>query len=252
MLGLAKQLPELFEIAGVACQTPSKHKNVSVVPDGITNDAASLAGSGVDVVVELIGGVDIPLVIAHNALANQSHFVTANKALIAEQGDVIKQLAQKSGRRVLASASVGGVAPVLESLRLGSVKSVQGVLNGTGNFVLGALKEGSNLSDAVNEAQRIGFAETDPSRDLDGRDSLDKLLVIAKRLGGRFRMIRSPVNPSRIGPRRIQRVDLSNMLLRYAEIRHGCVSSRLIRRANWAYSATNGTRPSSSLKMDHL
>ena len=96
---------------------------------------------------------------------------------------MIEQLAEHSGTRVLASASVGGVTPVLESLALGRVRSIKGVLNGTGNFILGALEAGTDLADATREAQRLGFAEADPSRDLDGRDSLDKLLVIARKLG---------------------------------------------------------------------
>lgn len=184
VLDLAEQLPELFKITGAACRTPQKHEDIATaIPGGIQNDAVSLASSGADVVVELIGGIDLPLLIARNALTNQSHFVTANKALIAEQGDVIEQLAEHSGTRVLASASVGGVTPVLESLALGRVRSIKGVLNGTGNFILGALEAGTDLADATREAQRLGFAEADPSRDLDGRDSLDKLLVIARKLG---------------------------------------------------------------------
>ena len=84
---------------------------------------------------------------------------------------------------MLASASVGGGVPVLESLGAGQVRSVRGVLNGTGNYVLGALEQGVSLHEAIHKAQELGFAEADPSRDLDGNDSLDKLLVIAQALG---------------------------------------------------------------------
>lgn len=177
---LANQLPELFEITGVACRTPEKHPDKSRV---LTDDAAALSASSADIVVEVIGGIELPMVIAQNALSKGSHFVTANKALIAQHGETINQLAQQYGRRVLASASVGGGVPVLESLGAGQVRSVRGVLNGTGNYVLGALEQGVSLHEAIHKAQELGFAEADPSRDLDGNDSLDKLLVIAQTLG---------------------------------------------------------------------
>ena len=182
VLELITQLPDLFQVTGLSARTPTKHPDH---PIPITTDAPALAASDADIVLELIGGLDPALDIARNALTTGSHLITANKALIAEHGKELNALAQQSNRRLLASASVGGVVPVLESLksdRSQSVRSVQGVLNGTGNFVLGALESGQPLDQAVTQAQTLGFAESDPSRDLDGRDALDKLLVIAQQL----------------------------------------------------------------------
>ncbi len=179
VLELITQLPELFSVTGLSSRTPAKHPDH---PIPITTDALELAASDADIVLELIGGLDPALDIARNALTTGSHVVTANKALIAEHGNELNDLAQQSNRRLLASASVGGVVPVLESLETDQVRSVSGVLNGTGNFVLGALESGQPLDQAVTQAQTLGFAESDPSRDLDGRDALDKLLVIAQQL----------------------------------------------------------------------
>lgn len=181
VLELAAQLPELFRVVGAACRRPERCAHLLPLAGTITDDAAELAGCGADVVVEAIGGVDAAFEVARRALGAGSRVVTANKALIAAQGDELETLG--GGEPIRASASVGGVAPVLEAVSGGEVMSVRGVLNGTGNFVLGALARGVPLAEAVAEAQRLGFAEADPSRDLDGRDALDKLLVIARTLG---------------------------------------------------------------------
>ena len=106
--------------------------------------------------------------------------MTANKAVLAEHGQELRELAKLCGRELRASAAVGGGTPVLEAaIRLEAI-NVRGVLNGTANFVLERLRDGDALEDAVAEAQRSGLAEADPSRDLDGRDALDKLRVIAQ------------------------------------------------------------------------
>lgn len=182
VLELINQLPELFSITGLACRDPSKHPALAERV-AISDDAERLARSGADVVVESIGGIDPALTIAVSALESGSHFVSANKRLIAEEGTRIDRAAQASDRRVMYSASVGGVTPLLELVRGRSVRSVIGVLNGTGNFVLNAIAQGESLEHSIRKAQELGFAEADPSRDLDGRDALDKLLVIAHTLG---------------------------------------------------------------------
>ena len=180
--GLLVQLPELFEVVGAASKDPSKHADLIGAVGPITSDAVQLASRGLDVVVETIGGVDTPLAVAQSALLNGSDLVTANKALIAQFGDGLAAIAEESDRRIHASASVGGCTPVLEAVHGRAVRSVRGVLNGTGNFVLNAVSEGQDFDDAIARAQELGFAEADPSRDLDGRDALDKLLVIAAAL----------------------------------------------------------------------
>ncbi len=181
VLDLVSQLPDQFCVVGAACASPEKHVALEPLAGRITADAVSLASCGADVVVEVIGGVDVAWAVTEAAIDAGCSVVSANKALLAARGDEIATRCECG--RFLASASVGGVTPVLEAIQGREVVSIRGVLNGTGNFVLGALQKGPRLHEAVAESQRLGFAEADPSRDLDGRDSLDKLLVIAQTLG---------------------------------------------------------------------
>lgn len=188
VLELIEQLPELFTLIGGACRTPAKHADLDLLRGKITNNASALAGSGAHVVVELIGGTSDAWEIATNAFGAHSHLITANKTLIAEHGQALQRLADDSMLSVRYSASVGGVAPILETIKSlanapATVQTVHGVLNGTGNFVLSSLERGATLEEAVAQAQHLGFAEADPSRDLDGRDSHDKLNVIAQCIG---------------------------------------------------------------------
>jgi homoserine dehydrogenase len=190
VLELIDQLPELFTIVGAACQTPSKHDDLISLAGMITDDAISLAGSETDVVIELIGGVDIAWEVTKKAINTGSYVINANKSLIADCGPEIFERAQDASLSVRYSASVGGVAPIIEAINIydaahsiNPIRSVHGVLNGTGNFVLGSFARGESLGDSILKAQQLGFAEADPSGDLDGRDSLDKLLVIAQQLG---------------------------------------------------------------------
>ena len=183
VLELASQLPELFRLSGAACRDPGRHAAEAEAAGGLWTDAVDLAGSGADVVVEVIGGEEVAREVTVRALGCGARVVSANKALLASCGEELELLAASTGSSIRASASVGGVVPILEALAGRAVTAVRGVLNGTGNFVLGAVAKGASLEQAVADAQRLGFAEADPSRDLDGRDSLDKLLVIARSLG---------------------------------------------------------------------
>ncbi|MFG0313311.1 MAG: homoserine dehydrogenase, partial [Phycisphaerales bacterium] len=177
LLDLVEQLPELFQITGVARRSPGRSARNAAYP--ITNDAIKLAESGADVIVELIGGTSTALEIAQSALRCGSSLVTANKSLIAEHGVSLHALRDHSDQQILFSASVGGAMPLLEAIRGREIQSVTGVLNGTTNYVLGQLERGRSLGAAVQDAQTHGYAEADASRDLDGRDALDKLMVIA-------------------------------------------------------------------------
>lgn len=179
VLELLCQMPERFEVVGVAVRDVGKHRlNVP-----ISTDAVDLARCGADIVVEALGGIEPAREAIASALRSCADVVTANKAVLAEHGQELFDLARACCCRFLASASVGGGTPVLEtSVRLGGTR-VRGVLNGTANFVLSRLAEGTALDEAIAEAQRLGLAEADPSRDLNGRDSLDKLRVLALECG---------------------------------------------------------------------
>lgn len=186
-----RKVPGEFEIVGIAARHAAKHPDI---PDAIfTTDAAALAARAGDIVVESIGGLHPALEAARAALSRGAHFVTANKALIAAHGDELRALAQKHGGSLRYSASVGGGVPVLELARRlasKSVVSIEAVLNGTSNYVLDACASGNTLDEAVKSAQQLGFAEADPSRDLDGRDAGDKLAVLASELGAALGEIR--------------------------------------------------------------
>ena len=181
VLELIEQLPDLFEVTGIARRNPERCCERDDVV--ITDNATEAARFGADVIIETIGGCDVALDVATSAIASRAEFITANKALIAEYGTDLQILASHHNNEIRASASVGGIVPVLEALDDDSIVSVKGILNGTGNAVLGSLQTGIGLNEAVLDAQAKGFAEADPSRDLDGRDALDKLCVIAQKLG---------------------------------------------------------------------
>ncbi|MFI4915168.1 MAG: hypothetical protein ACIAS6_01500 [Phycisphaerales bacterium JB060] len=185
VLELLGQMPGRFGVVAAAVRDIDKHgprlRRLGVRT--ISTDAVEVAACGADVVVEALGGVDPAREAIAAALQSGAHVVTANKAVLAEHGAELLALARAVDRQLLASASVGGGAPVLEAAtRLGATR-VRGVLNGTANFVLSRLAGGATLDDAIAQAQRLGLAEADPSRDLDGRDSLDKLRVLALALG---------------------------------------------------------------------
>ncbi|MBK7190559.1 MAG: hypothetical protein IPH86_18285 [bacterium] len=172
-----------FTLVGVAVRDPSRHG----LPAPLVGDPLGLAGSDVDVVVEVMGGVDVAREAVATALRRGVAVVTANKDLLSAHGGELAALADRHGGRLLASAAVGGSVPVLEAIgRPGSAPLVElsGVLNGTANFVLEACEAGSSLAVAISEARRLGYAEADTARDLDGRDAAAKLCAAALQAGG--------------------------------------------------------------------
>lgn len=138
----------------------------------------------IDVVVELIGGIEPAKSIILAALAAGKHVVTANKKLLAEQGREIFEASEKSGRQVGFEASVGGGIPCIVSLRKGlagnRVQSISGILNGTTNFILTMMRENNMpFPDALKDAQAKGFAEADPTFDIEGYDAGHKIALLA-------------------------------------------------------------------------
>lgn len=172
--------PDRFDVVGVAVRALGRREGIP----GLTTDAAGLVAGDCDVVVELIGGVDEALSLVRAALASGKDVVTANKRLLAENGDALRALAARTGARLLDSASVGGAVPALEAAGREDVLAIAGVVNGTCNCVLEQLEAGRTLDQAVSEAQRLGFAEADPTLDLDGTDAADKLILLAERAWG--------------------------------------------------------------------
>ena len=137
----------------------------------------------IDIVIELIGGDDPALELVMQAIANGKHVVTANKALIALHGNEIFAAAQESGVNVVFEAAVAGGIPIIKSIREGlsanHIQSVAGIINGTGNFILTEMRDkGRDFDDVLHEAQQLGYAEADPTFDIEGIDAAHKLCIL--------------------------------------------------------------------------
>jgi len=177
-------LPELFEVIGVAVRDLSRARVPRVSENLLTLDTDELIAKPCDVVIELIGGTKRASALANTALQLGRHVVTANKALIAAEGEQLQAIANANGVTLRASAAVGGAMPALEAIECaratGAISTVYGVLNGTTNFVLDQVARGEELQNAIRAAQRSGYTEADPTLDLDGTDAAQKLILLAR------------------------------------------------------------------------
>ncbi|RMH55766.1 MAG: homoserine dehydrogenase [Candidatus Hydrogenedentota bacterium] len=169
-----------------------------------------IADPSIDVVVELVGGTGVANEIATSALSAGKDVVTANKALLAERGEALFRLAGDMGREIAFEAAVGGGIPVLQNLladvAANRFDTVYGILNGTTNYILTRMTE-ENLSfeDALSEAQQLGFAEADPTLDVEGVDAAHKIqLLAALAFGRRVAMKKIPTK----GIRRVAPLDI--------------------------------------------
>jgi len=163
--------------------------------EGVRFDADAeglIADPAVEIVVELIGGYDVARRLILSAIERRKHVVTANKALLALYGGEIFAAAEKGGVDIAFEASVGGGIPILRSLREGlaanRIESVHGIMNGTTNYVLTEMeKTGEDFDVVLKRAQELGYAEADPSMDVDGVDAAHKLtLLVAMAFGARL------------------------------------------------------------------
>jgi homoserine dehydrogenase len=150
-----------------------------------TDIAAAIHDPSVQVVVELIGGTTTAKRVVLDSLAAGKHVVTANKALLADAGGEVFEAARKAERTVCFEAAVAGGVPVIralgESLAANQVTAIQAILNGTSNFILTAMAERDlSYADALAEAQKLGYAEADPTLDVDGSDAAHKLAILAQ------------------------------------------------------------------------
>jgi len=174
-----------LELAGVAVADPQKPRPVDIAADLITSDASSLVGrSDVDVVVEVIGGLTPAQGLVEQALRAKRPVVTANKALLAVHGGELADIASANGVDLLYEAAVAGGIPLIrllrESLAGERIVRVIGIVNGTTNFILTRMVEdATSYEDALAEAQRLGFAERDPTADVEGEDAAAKAAILA-------------------------------------------------------------------------
>ena len=174
-----------IEITRVAVRDLSKARDVKVPADRFTDDAATLVRDpDIDVVVETMGGVDPARALITDALRAGKPVVTANKELIARHGPELFTTAAESGVDLLFEASVAGGIPLMrplrESLAGDRIHRVMGIVNGTTNFILTRMSEDRmSFADALAEAQRLGYAEPDPTADVEGEDAASKAAIIA-------------------------------------------------------------------------
>lgn len=175
-----------FEIKRIAVKHRNKKRGVRVPQKMLTTDALSVVRDpDVDVIVELIGGVREAGELVKEALRRGKHVVTANKALLAEHGDEIFECAHRTGRGLFFEASVGGGIPVIKALREGlvanRVDSILSIINGTSNYILTEMTEHlSGFPEALAKAKQKGYAEADPTLDVEGIDAAHKLAILVR------------------------------------------------------------------------
>ena len=183
---LAQRCGRRLEVVAVSARDRGRDRGVDLGGLRWFDDARELAAdAGIDVVAELIGGADgIALEVCSAAIAGGKHVVTANKALIAHHGTALAVIAEQGGVTLGYEAAVAGGIPIVKALREGlagnRVRRVYGILNGTCNYILTAMREGGReFDDVLAEAQRLGYAEADPSFDVDGVDAAHKTAILA-------------------------------------------------------------------------
>jgi homoserine dehydrogenase len=183
---LAVQSGARLEVGGIAVKDPTRVRGANIPTDLITDRAADLVvDPSIDVVVELIGGEDPTGELVRAALEAGKPVVTANKALLASpEGVGLRTLAKKQGVDLLYEAAVAGAIPLVRALRESltgeRIQRVMGIVNGTTNFILTRMSEqGAGYADALAEAQSLGFAERDPTADVEGHDAAAKAAILA-------------------------------------------------------------------------
>ena len=173
------------QVTRVAVREPGRDRDVPLPADAFTTDAASIVGDPeIDVVCELIGGVEPAKKLLLAALRAGKPVVTGNKELLASEGKDLFDAADAAGLDLLFEASVAGgiplIRPLKESLAGERVRRLIGIVNGTTNFILTRMSEqGSSFEDALGEAQRLGYAEADPTADVEGSDAAAKCAILA-------------------------------------------------------------------------
>jgi len=174
-----------IEIYRVGVRSLTKPRAVELSPEVITTDLEAIVNDpAVDIVVELMGGLEPARTLILTAINNGKHVVTANKAVISRFGAEIFTAANQAGVYVLLEAAVGGGIPVIQplkqSLSVNRISAIMGIVNGTTNYILTRMQtEGSEFDDVLADAQRLGYAEADPTADVDGLDAGDKIAILA-------------------------------------------------------------------------
>ena len=182
---IRRKTGKAIELVKICDKDTTSDRGVQI-PDGIlTDDLSEIINSPLDIVIELIGGLEPARTFVLNFLKAGKDVVTANKALVANHGPELFDEARRLGRTIAFEASVCGGIPILSSiassLQANTIKSIDAICNGTSNFILSRMEgKGADYDDAVKEAQRLGYAEANPSMDVDGTDAVQKLTIMAQ------------------------------------------------------------------------
>src|SRR5947207_2348360 len=208
---ISSRLGARLHIAKMVVRNVRKPRSVKIPPSLLTTNWAGVVNDPrINLIVELMGGVTTAREVVLNALKLGKPVVTANKALLSAHGEELFAAAQCCGTNLYYEASVAGGIPIIKVLREGLIGNritrLYGIVNGTCNYILTRMKlAGADFTDVLSEAQRLGYAETEPSLDIDGHDAAHKIGILASLAHGFW------VNPKKIyveGIRRITRLDI--------------------------------------------
>ncbi|MGE0102627.1 MAG: homoserine dehydrogenase [Blastocatellales bacterium] len=187
-----------FEIRRIAVRDKNKAREIDLSGFEVTEDPFALAEDpGIEIIIEVAGGIEPAYEVIKRALESGKHVVTANKELIARHGPEIFDLANRKGVAVFFEAAVGGGIPLISTLQRGlqanRISRVAGIVNGTTNYILTRMEQDrKSFDEALREAQAAGFAEADPSDDIEGRDVVYKIAILSSLA------FQSPVDISKI------------------------------------------------------
>lgn len=185
--GVVKSLTRFpdIKIKKIAVRNLEKKRTVKVPDEILTTDSQSIVNDPeIDIVIELIGGIDNVFELVKMALSNGKHVISANKELIAKHGKELFELAQENNVVFLYEAAVAGGIPVISTIKIAlignKIKKIEGILNGTTNYILTKMtNEGASFITVLEEAQALGYAEADPTGDVQGYDAMYKIAILA-------------------------------------------------------------------------
>lgn len=185
--GVVKSLSRFpdIKIKKISVRNLEKKRSVKVSDEILTTDSKSIVNDPeINIIVELIGGVDPAFELIKTALSKGKHVISANKELIAKHGKELFELALKNNVVLLYEAAVAGGIPVISTIKTAlagnKIKKIEGILNGTTNYILTKMTdEGASFDDVLAEAQALGYAEADPSGDVQGFDAMYKIAILA-------------------------------------------------------------------------
>jgi homoserine dehydrogenase len=182
---LEQRIGRTFEVKKIAVRDLSKARDIQAPASLFTTNPDEILGDpSIQIVVELMGGIDVPLAFVKKAIAAGKIVVTGNKALLAEHGNEIFELAREKRVPVLYEAAVAGGIPIIKSVREAFVgnrfEAIHGILNGTSNYILTRMTgESLDFAPVLAEAQKLGYAEADPALDINGWDAAHKAIILA-------------------------------------------------------------------------